>query len=480
MRQHHLVPSFLPAVQPDRGAPVRVGDAVGVGQHAQSRLALGLHRDIPDRQVDQTVARLGRQLRPVDDRRLVRIEGVAEHAAGEAFVRVAANADWPCLLIPPKPGGAVGRGYQRLGGRRRVFQHVAGRRGQNVHERAAAFFNRGRHLGALNSNVRPVHEQGTRASGTMQPGREITSDLPGFNHDPRPYGHGRWRPGLRFQEPPGFSIFARLSIRSQIILALATMLSCAAALGLVAVIRVDGINQRAAKIGDRDLARTRLLRQMAYHTRRFRQLELTSVIAPDVSYRANELKLMDTVRRQTELDRAAYEQRAGEGEHWRKSQEMFRLWQAYLTLHERFQTLNYRTDQATAVKMFLGEIRIEYGRFTDVLNALIAANETASRQSVDEAAALGASARIWIISILAGAMLLCVAIAFGLISGICRPITTMTEAMRRLAQHDLAVTAPGVGRGDEIGAIAAAVSVFKDSIIKADRLGAAQEAACRP
>ncbi|MCW2238073.1 methyl-accepting chemotaxis protein [Azospirillum canadense] len=51
-------------------------------------------------------------------------------------------------------------------------------------------------------------------------------------------------------------------------------------------------------------------------------------------------------------------------------------------------------------------------------------------------------------------------------NGIARPMTAMTSAMERLARGDSAVAVPGVGRGDEIGAMAASVQVFKDNLIR--------------
>jgi methyl-accepting chemotaxis protein len=57
------------------------------------------------------------------------------------------------------------------------------------------------------------------------------------------------------------------------------------------------------------------------------------------------------------------------------------------------------------------------------------------------------------------------------------PIRTMTAAMRRLAARDLATDIPGIGRGDEIGAMAAAVQVFRDSMVEADRMAEAQQTA---
>ncbi|MBY6261142.1 methyl-accepting chemotaxis protein [Azospirillum sp. 412522] len=54
------------------------------------------------------------------------------------------------------------------------------------------------------------------------------------------------------------------------------------------------------------------------------------------------------------------------------------------------------------------------------------------------------------------------------------PIRSMTEAMRRLADRDMAVTIPGLGRADEIGGMAATVTIFRDSMLTADRLAAEQ------
>ena len=59
---------------------------------------------------------------------------------------------------------------------------------------------------------------------------------------------------------------------------------------------------------------------------------------------------------------------------------------------------------------------------------------------------------------------------------ICRPIVDITASMSRLAGGDASGEIPASDRRDEIGAMAAAVQVFKDSMIKADRLAAEQAA----
>ena len=59
-------------------------------------------------------------------------------------------------------------------------------------------------------------------------------------------------------------------------------------------------------------------------------------------------------------------------------------------------------------------------------------------------------------------------------NGIAKPISAMTQAMRRLAEGDKAIEVPAVGQKDEVGEMAEAVQVFKTSMIETERLQAEQ------
>ena len=55
---------------------------------------------------------------------------------------------------------------------------------------------------------------------------------------------------------------------------------------------------------------------------------------------------------------------------------------------------------------------------------------------------------------------------------VCKPIVDLTATMTRLASGNVSDEISGVERGDEIGAMAAAVRVFKDNMIEAERMSA--------
>ena len=63
----------------------------------------------------------------------------------------------------------------------------------------------------------------------------------------------------------------------------------------------------------------------------------------------------------------------------------------------------------------------------------------------------------------------------GLVFGVVRPLVRITEAMRQVAGGDLAIEVPFASRGDEIGAMASALAVFKDNARDNARLREQQE-----
>jgi signal transduction histidine kinase len=84
------------------------------------------------------------------------------------------------------------------------------------------------------------------------------------------------------------------------------------------------------------------------------------------------------------------------------------------------------------------------------------------------AAQIEAFAAAYTMTILGGAASLIIATLMGVLltRGIAVPITRMTSAMTTLAKGDTTVEVPRVNRSDEIGAMAVAVQIFKDSMIE--------------
>ena len=75
------------------------------------------------------------------------------------------------------------------------------------------------------------------------------------------------------------------------------------------------------------------------------------------------------------------------------------------------------------------------------------------------------------------AILIGVACAYFIGTSLTRPVTTMTRAMRELADGDTSTEIPALDRRDEVGEMAKAVEVFKTNAIEVSRMTAEREAA---
>ncbi|WP_247887160.1 HAMP domain-containing methyl-accepting chemotaxis protein [Azospirillum sp. SYSU D00513] len=112
----------------------------------------------------------------------------------------------------------------------------------------------------------------------------------------------------------------------------------------------------------------------------------------------------------------------------------------------------------------------------DTILALQQATSTALEAELADSSAEGAAALFLNILFLAVTVL---ASAGGILlvrRRFARPMAGMTAAMRRLAEGDRTIAVEGLERGDEIGAMAEALEVFKRNAIEADRLAAAEAA----
>ncbi|SEH38502.1 methyl-accepting chemotaxis protein [Magnetospirillum fulvum] len=103
-------------------------------------------------------------------------------------------------------------------------------------------------------------------------------------------------------------------------------------------------------------------------------------------------------------------------------------------------------------------VPIRFGQAPEVWNFLIAVPESA-------VLAEARATRTKLLAVGTLVLLLAAAIAVLIGNGIVKPIKAMTGSMTRLAKGDLNIEIAGGDRGDEIGAMAHAVQVFKDNAV---------------
>ena len=143
------------------------------------------------------------------------------------------------------------------------------------------------------------------------------------------------------------------------------------------------------------------------------------------------------------------------------------LWSRYDEASRHIIAMMERGQQREAMAELVGSGLLSvYGQASDVIARAITLNRDGSTRDASAAVGNVETASIAAIVTMAIAVLFALfAMAFGLLR-ISRPITGITGMMGSLAAGDVETPVPYRQRRDEIGAMAAAVQVFKDNLIR--------------
>ncbi|HYG90784.1 MAG TPA: methyl-accepting chemotaxis protein [Azospirillum sp.] len=267
-----------------------------------------------------------------------------------------------------------------------------------------------------------------------------------------------------------------VSVRLKIMVAFASAIIVVVGLGLFAVDRTSAVNAAAAEIRDNWLPATGYLGAFAAVAERYR-IEEAALILSDTD---EELKVAEgNLRDTTELREKAwrtYEATVTASEERQLVDQYLQEWRLYQDVGRKMRTLVREGKRDEAARLFVGEARDIFQRMRGLLAKDIELNTREGRKAAGRGAEVYESTRNWIIAVVIFATMSALAMGSLVVFSVSRPIAAMTDAMKRLAGRDMAAEIVGLGRKDEIGAMAAAVQVFKDSMIEAERLAAAQAA----
>jgi methyl-accepting chemotaxis protein len=270
------------------------------------------------------------------------------------------------------------------------------------------------------------------------------------------------------------SWFQNLSIRSKVMTAFASVLVITAILGMFAINRLSAVNDNAVALSGNYLVASKALGDVAYNSMRYRQLQGAYVLAATKDGKAKEAATMATAAGEVIKGWNAYSPTIDQGVETALAAKIMPAWNAYAAMNDKFMELS-NTNPAAGGALLTGEMRTAFHQFTDALQADQDYQVKAGNAEATQSAQTYSTSRNLILAVLGLASLTCIGAGWMIVSGISTPIRAMTGAMSRLAQHDLTTEINGIGRKDEVGQMAAAVQVFKTSMIEADRLKEEQE-----
>ena len=254
------------------------------------------------------------------------------------------------------------------------------------------------------------------------------------------------------------------SIRSRLSLALIQLFVLIVALASVGLWRLIDYHRMAAELDDRYLPATQYLGDLSNLTSESRALEASGLLAVTDPERRIDRAELDEVDRRIAKAIAGYTALPLPEELLAFFTDFTEKWSAYRVTAERVLALA-TSNSAEATSLFRNGARHDYDKAADALWTLgernrIEATEASRRtqRSYDQA--------LWLS--VAGLLLGGVILIGGVLHirrAILTPLARLAAAMRRLAANDTEIGRLETGRPDEIGQMAHAVDIFRQSAV---------------
>ncbi|AWN51749.1 methyl-accepting chemotaxis protein [Methylobacterium sp. 17Sr1-1] len=264
----------------------------------------------------------------------------------------------------------------------------------------------------------------------------------------------------------------KLSIKHVLIGTTMTLMLFSVAQGGNGILRLVTLRDDVVDIARTRIPASNLINQIYAETQAYRINLYRFVVTStdDAAYDRNEQALTDSRKALIDLQ-AKYEPLISGPEERATFGRFVARWSDYLEGQKMVTGAMAAGDQATALATLTSpQMSGTNAEATGALKAIVAMNAGAALASAEQSSASADR------GILAAAVMTALAFAAAIgavifsLLGIARPIARMTAAMGRLAAGDVAAPIPGAARRDEIGAMAAAVQVFKDGLIRARAL----------
>jgi methyl-accepting chemotaxis protein len=269
----------------------------------------------------------------------------------------------------------------------------------------------------------------------------------------------------------------RVSIRNKIISAFTLLLCGTVALGAFSLQRLNQIDSIAGVVRDTSLPAARLLEVMAQSSERVRVAQAGVLLAPNPARRKSSNDIIKSQIARFTTAEAQYEPLIASPQERESANAVLAAWRRYMAMSQKWYAMEEAGDTVGASALYSGDLSDQSKSFRDGLDKHVEFAVSEGKRSADLGSELSRTAPRWILGALGIIALLCILTGWSMIRSISTPITVMTDAMRRLAGGEMKVRIPGSSRSDEIGGMATAVQVFKDNMIRAAELSAAQETA---
>lgn len=265
------------------------------------------------------------------------------------------------------------------------------------------------------------------------------------------------------------------NLRAKMRFALAVLALFIAALGLFSMNRMSIVNDQSTILAEVWMTRANLLNAVNTATSDYRIAEATHIISTDAARMARVEEELDAVRKSVDDQLQTYAGFSLDAKERKLLNAIQEEWKTYKIESSKMIVASRRNENELAAVMFV-DTKDTFDEFSKQILDLVSLSTSYGEAASKLGDEIYDFAKTVTIAVLIAVLGVLVGVLWFFETAIAAAINRITGTMSRLAAKDLSVDVDGQQRGDEIGAMARAVQVFKDGLIAVDRLSAQQAA----
>ncbi|EKS31110.1 methyl-accepting chemotaxis protein [Afipia felis] len=267
----------------------------------------------------------------------------------------------------------------------------------------------------------------------------------------------------------------RFTIKNSLIAIVSLLVLMLGCLSFLSVSKLESVNEKTVDIATRWLPSERTLGQIKYMITRYRLNGARRIMASDNAVRDDLGKLLDAQAEEMAQFFTAYGKQATSPDERRLWTQFVNKWDEYKgtqlaimkMVDDAFDPYSMSSRGSTgliqdASDAYGAKALHSFSEAIDVLDKNIELHDQGARRAADEANSTYKMAWVVIVAVSSVAILLGILAVAYVIGGIVRPLSGLNATMAKMAQGDLNSEISGIGRRDEIGAMAKTIGVICD------------------
>ncbi|WP_279574667.1 methyl-accepting chemotaxis protein [Methylobacterium sp. J-088] len=262
-----------------------------------------------------------------------------------------------------------------------------------------------------------------------------------------------------------------INLRSIVIGSAIALFMISIGIGTFSVFRISLINETSRSVAG-EIRAVAILGTMKQLSQELRALDVLAHHAPSDSARLDYRARIAKAQEAFSGAWSTYAPTVAGTDEQRLAHTLREAWQHFLAVEAEAAALDRAGERELADAVFDTALQNEAASFTQAVDTVLGYRQARAFDQTAMADSVGDASRMAVIVAVALAAFLTLGIVWFILRRVAAPIARMTRVMEQLAQNDLAVAVPSDARGDELGAMAGALRVFKDNMLRTQTMEA--------